>query len=115
MKSIIIGMTALFLSSGAFAEESLNCSNATGTLRRTEQEVWGANPVSWLRNNEEIDVKQVEWNDAKKVVLYRNDTRLYTSEVFATEVTVDAVVGGDAVKRLTDFVICKSHKDDKQD
>lgn len=116
MKNIIVGITAFFLSSSAFAEQSLNCSNAEGTLRRTEQEVWGANPVSWLRNNQEIDVKKVEWNDAKKVVLDRTGREsLLVNEIFATEVTVHAIVGGDVVKRLTDFLICKSHKDNGQD
>lgn len=114
MKNIIVGIATILLSSSAFAEQSLNCSNADGTLKRVEQEVWGTNLVSWLKNGNNLERAKEEWNDAKKVVLDHQESKereqvISVDEIFASEVSLRFLIGGDAVSRITDFVICKSH------
>ncbi len=121
--TLVLGI--FVLSANAFALEWANCSNADGSLKRVEEEVWGANPVTWLRNNEEVAGAKEKWNDEKKVVLDRKETQNKTTgrvvsvdEVYATEVTVSARIGGSPQLkelRVTDFVICKSHWDDRRD
>lgn len=38
---------------------TLNCANGDGSLRRTEQEVWGANVVEWTYQGKKIDQSQI--------------------------------------------------------
>jgi len=115
-KQIMLAMVGLLMfGSNAFAFQWMNCSNADGSLKRVETEIWGANPVEWLSNGETVVDAQEEFNDAKKVVLEKIDrTKVSVDEVFATQVTVSATAGN-AEFRVTDFVICKSHKDQRRD
>jgi hypothetical protein len=51
---------ALLLSAPAFASMgTVNCASGDGTLRRTEQEVWGTNVVTWTYQGKEVDPAQI--------------------------------------------------------
>lgn len=45
MKKVIISGIALALSAPALALHNFDCSNASGSVKVVESEIWGANPV----------------------------------------------------------------------
>lgn len=122
MKKVILSLAlTVLISPLAFALEDLQCSNADGSLKRVETEIWGANDVKWLYNGEEVAGAQEDFMESSKVVLSKEESRspngkrlLSKDEKFAQRVTVSAVAGN-ANFRVTDFVICKSHWDDRRD
>src|SRR3989338_3976348 len=83
----IVG-TFLFIGQSAFALEWLNCSNAKGTLSRTEQEVWGANPVTWRYKGNEVPSPIEIFDEASKVVLMERQVGQVIDSTYAVTVTV---------------------------
>lgn len=135
MKNIIV--TALFttvLASPAFALHELNCSNASGSIVRTEQEIWGANPVDYTirgQDNESIKISEddakVKFIKSSKVVLASEGTEDSLVETYAIRmelsrkdgqplyVTDDGDRGISKVMTVSDFVICHSYANSGQD
>src|SRR3990167_8426367 len=121
-KQVILSIVGLLIfGSNAFALQWMNCSNADGSLKRVETEVWRANLVEWFYQGEKIVDAKESLNDAKKVVLKRDEVVeqggrvVSVDEVFATQVIVSAGDDVDGSTAIVDFVICKSHEDDRRD
>lgn len=111
MKSLYMPLAALILAaSPAFgAIGATQCSSADGSLKRTEQEVWGANIVKWFYNDAEIDAKNVKLDTegARRI-----DTTIRTTEEMGEERTETAAlkvqVKIDDQTTVSDFMLCKS-------
>ena len=101
---------AIGFSAQASAIGTTLCSNAEGTIKRVEQEIWGANPVHWSIYGEEFSQQDVTIDKD-------------TVKILSTEVTFDSPLGEKRVETSvmkvmfpqeggsesgSDFVICKS-------
>lgn len=103
---VFIGLT-----SNVFALYSLNCSNATGSLKRVEKEIWGKNLIEWYLNGNLFRIASEKY-DEKKILSLR-ESKFYRHEVFAAKVALfPAKTNADQV---VDFVICESNSNDGRD
>ena len=118
---ILVGAFILNLNvSTAFAESLLNCSNAEGTLKRVEKEIWDSpNYISWKVDGRKIQFQKEEFDDASKVVLLMKKTTELpgtVEEVFVSGVSIYLVPKANERRRpISDFVICRRTSNSRQD
>lgn len=125
MKKIaFLGLALSFFYASAFAVDQENCSNADGSLKRVEEEIWGENPVDWFYKGTKVTDPKIERNEQSKIVLDRSvrDTRggRLEDSTYAIKLTLSRKDGeplekGSDVRKATDFVICQYHEDPYQD
>lgn len=70
-------LLTLMISTNANALGELNCSNADGSVKRVEKEIWGANPVTWTAGGIEWSRSQFseEFDSASKKILSTKETK----------------------------------------
>lgn len=101
-------MTLMLGSSSAWAIGSTQCSNAEGSIARVEKEIWGANPVHWLINGEQLEDQSVtvDQTTVKQLSLEISIDDLGEKQV---ETTVMKISFRNLEGMVThDFVICKT-------
>jgi hypothetical protein len=105
MKTIIITLSTILLSTSAFALGALNCSNADRTFVREEQEIWGANPIYYFINGEKVQVvKEIFDVGSKKVLSSKIDVETEAGEeIYTIKMTLQLSDN----KRQSDVVICR--------
>lgn len=136
-KSIVTALFTTVLASPAFALHETNCSNATGSLRRTEQEIWGANPVDYTflgQDNQEMKISERDavatFDEDTKIVLESKQSGrpvVNSVETYAIRLTlsrkdgkplyvqVDGDYGSSVVTSVSDYVICHSYENNARD
>lgn len=55
MKTLGAALVVLLGASSAFSLGEINCSSATGDLKRVEKETWGANHIWWEMNGIKLE------------------------------------------------------------
>ena len=98
----------MMINGSAFALGEQNCSDARGSLKRVEKEIWGANLVHWELDGEEIfgfhSVQLAEVELDPIVTMISGNEQNGT---FVTKAKVTFVSGQKAGKTLTRRVICE--------
>jgi hypothetical protein len=86
-----------------------HCANATGTIQRREQEIWGANIIDWTYEGRPVDESSVKVvSDSARIIehLVRTDAEL-GDENTKTEV-VKVVLLLETRAPIEDYLICKT-------
>lgn len=86
------------------------CSNAEGTIKRIEREIWGANPISWSIHGVEVDRQDVVVERHSTKLLHREitfDSPLGEKKIESFVMKISFPVGGES-ERDSDFVICRT-------
>jgi len=58
--TLFTASAALATATSAFGIGATECASADGKLRRVEQEIWGANPVTWSYDGETLPSDKVK-------------------------------------------------------
>lgn len=119
-KKMLLGFCSLLLFPfPTYALHEMHCSNADGTLKREEQEVWGANLVSWSISGKKVRDFIEEFDEDEKVILHKTQSEDGKVEVFATRVTLEGIenVFGreDFDGVVSDYVICRAWENGARD
>jgi hypothetical protein len=126
MKNLLL--LTLFIAPSAFALQATNCSNSDGSLTRVENEIWGANPVTYTVNGQQNDDSKVEVSFTKKKVLNvvryrdRSGTVIETYAALLKVKGVDGAMIGPgpngteiALIETQDYVVCKAWSNNARD
>jgi hypothetical protein len=90
MKKWLFLSTAFwFLGTSAFASiGTTQCESDDGTLVRSEQEIWGANPVTWTHNGK---IVQAHFIEGTRKVLSCDEEGMYLRTIFSQDVAVNGL------------------------
>lgn len=103
MKKTLAILVLAMAGSQAFALHETNCSNADGSIKRVEKEIWGANPVVYTVDGQVVSADKVTMDESTKSVLVGQDTRGRAGggrEIYTILMKVE--------NGREDFVICNS-------
>ena len=107
--SVLMVGLATTLAAPAFASiGTTTCASSDGMIKRTETEVWGANPVTWTYGDQRLDqasVKEIAGTKHQLQTMVGSDPSFGEERVTTTAVQVVLDLGGG--KSVSDFVLCK--------
>jgi len=114
MKTKLFVMAGLLLSTQAFALQDMQCSNADGSIKRVEQEIWGANPVFWDIQGKRHNGYTMTADFTEKNVLFIEDNRPVDGNLVEVASYKVKLTNGSAVLG-EDYVICIMTQNELQD
>ncbi|MBL4819205.1 MAG: hypothetical protein JKY15_08300 [Deltaproteobacteria bacterium] len=115
---IAISLGFLFATQG-FALHETNCSDARGSLKRIETEIWGSNSIVWTLD--EMEIWSIGKPEKRQADVYmKENTQIQISGdsgngIFVVNVAVRFKNEADSGKNLERTVICNSWSDDRLD
>lgn len=112
LSQFVIFVSGFALATSAFALTETNCSNADGTLMRSEKEIWGANLVDWKLNGNLIESDEIQVDEGSKMIL--ESQRVFSGFGGRKQISTFAMKVMLASGK-TDFVICSSWQDEAID
>jgi len=107
--SVLITGLAATLAVPAFASiGTTTCASSDGMIKRTETEIWGANPVTWTYGDQKLDqasVKEVPGTTRQLEAVVASNPSLGEEHMTTTAVQVVLDLGNG--KSVSDFILCK--------
>jgi hypothetical protein len=106
MRKFLSIISVLMFSIRALSLGEINCSDATGELRRVEHEIWGANHLAWYYRNERLEPMgrvRVEANQESRVLI----SGTYDNGQYHMEVNVHFT---DTRESISKVVLCEAWK-----
>lgn len=105
----LVAAALLSLSTSALAIGTTECASGDGQLRRTEEEIWGANLVAWEYRGERLPDANIKLDAAATVVISDVSTQHpeWGKEVRRTSVEQAQIELLDG-STVSEYVLCKT-------
>lgn len=101
---ILASLAVMAVSMPAFALGELNCSNATGTVRLVEKEIWGKNPVTFEIGGQSYKAMDVDAQFSEVNVLKHHETVGSNSKTYSALLSIKFKDGEHSA--ISEYVIC---------
>lgn len=108
IKNLVVGVI-ISMASPVFAIGTTDCASGDGQTRRTEWEVWGANPIKWEYRGELVPAHKVKLEPTATVIVSDVVTQHpdLGEEHRLTTVELAVLTLADG-RTVTEYVLCKT-------